>query len=176
MKWTFNQIPSQQIELLSCYLEVASGDCCNRGCPSKMILKLKSHVILFAHNLFSRCPIFLLFSTGHSNDIALLFVKFQNDWDRWFDVINEWVWSLRWILRDIQYRNSCQIILVVLQNRIILPLEGGKGILNLIGVHLKNWIQVVLNLPIYSQCKFNPLAVEYTFKKWKCVCIFYALS
>ena len=47
---------------------------------SKWPPTLKSHEILFAHNLFISYLIALKFCTEHGSDTAVLCAKFQNDW------------------------------------------------------------------------------------------------
>ena len=53
---------------------------CNIEYPSETHLKLKSHVIVFDHNIRFSCPTVLKFCTEHSSDTAVLCAKFQNDW------------------------------------------------------------------------------------------------
>ena len=53
---------------------------CKIGYQSETHLKLKSHKILFVHNICLRCPIVLKFCTEYGSDTAVLCAKFQDDW------------------------------------------------------------------------------------------------
>ena len=67
------------------------GVLCNVGYLSETHLKLKSHEILFAHNLLLRYAIVLKFGTEHSSDTAVFCTKFQNNWKTGTDVMDEQV-------------------------------------------------------------------------------------
>ena len=69
----------------------------NIGYPSAMHFKLKSHEILFAHNLFHRYLIILTFCTEHDSDTAMLCTKFQNNRMIEKNVMDERDLSYRWV-------------------------------------------------------------------------------
>ena len=77
------------------YQYVSPGVACNIGYPSETYLKLKSHEISFAHNLFISNPIVLKFCTEHGSDTAMLSAKFQNNWTTDTDVMDEQAF-VRW--------------------------------------------------------------------------------
>ena len=60
------------------YLPCWPGAFCNKGCPYRMHLKLKSHAILSIHNIHLCSPIVLNCCTQHDSITAMLYVKFQN--------------------------------------------------------------------------------------------------
>ena len=60
-----------------------------KNTPLKLILKRKSHGILFAHNPIISCPIILQFCTEHGSNTAVLCVKFQNHWATDMDALDE---------------------------------------------------------------------------------------
>ena len=56
------------------------GVLCNKGHPSETHLKLKSHVILFFHNICHGCEIVWKFCTEHGSNTAVLCAKIEDDW------------------------------------------------------------------------------------------------
>ena len=53
--------------------------CCTMGYPSETHLKLKSHEILFIHNIHFSDQIIFKFCTEHGSNTAVLCAKFHND-------------------------------------------------------------------------------------------------
>ena len=70
----------------------------NRGNLSKLLLKFKSHNILFLQRYQPNSPIILKFCTEHGSVTAMLCAKFQNDLTIGINVVFFLDLCLRWIL------------------------------------------------------------------------------
>ena len=63
---------------------------CNIRYPSKTHLKLKSHEILFVHNILLICQIMSEFCTEHGSITAVLCTKFWHELKIMMEVIDKW--------------------------------------------------------------------------------------
>ena len=67
----------------------------------KTDLKLKSHEIFYAYNLFLNGPIIFKFCTEHGSYTVMPFAKLKNDWSAEIDIMDKqvsWDLSFRWVL------------------------------------------------------------------------------